>query len=342
MSIFVSIASYSDPVLPFTIRRALERARWPDSLHFGIVDQSPSELLYVPAPEIPADQISLVHINPVQTRGACWARALAQNFYRGQKWFLQLDSHMEFEQDWDAILIGQAESIQASQPRFVISSYPAPFVFENGEPVRKPTTQKILAHLVKPTSTFDGSSPVLSFHAVPVERDAPVRGFHLGAGCVFAPGEFAHRFPYDPWYYFHGEEQALAIRLFTHGWDIFHTSGLPISHLYNDVEGNNRRPMHWNAEDDAKRAVRWTALDLRSKARLASMLFEGNDLGVFGLGRERSLEDYSNFCGINYPQRQISAVAYEGPWRGKRPLTSFAPLTSPQVLFRRTYQMVSP
>ena len=40
MSVFVSIASYCDPVLRFTLARAVAAARWPDRLHFGIVDQS--------------------------------------------------------------------------------------------------------------------------------------------------------------------------------------------------------------------------------------------------------------------------------------------------------------
>ena len=38
MNIFLSIASYCDPVLGFTLARALATARWPERLHFGVVD----------------------------------------------------------------------------------------------------------------------------------------------------------------------------------------------------------------------------------------------------------------------------------------------------------------
>ncbi len=42
MSIFISIASYCDPLLGFTMERAWKQARWPEQLRFGIVEQSPA------------------------------------------------------------------------------------------------------------------------------------------------------------------------------------------------------------------------------------------------------------------------------------------------------------
>jgi hypothetical protein len=40
MRIFLSIVSYCDPVLPFTLQRAVATASAPQRLHFGVVDQS--------------------------------------------------------------------------------------------------------------------------------------------------------------------------------------------------------------------------------------------------------------------------------------------------------------
>ena len=50
MRIFVSIASYCDPVLPFTLGRALATGRHPELLHFGVVDQSPKAMPASPQP----------------------------------------------------------------------------------------------------------------------------------------------------------------------------------------------------------------------------------------------------------------------------------------------------
>jgi hypothetical protein len=35
------------------------------------------------------------------------------------------------------------------------------------------------------------------------------------------------------------------------------------------------------------------------------MLIEGEDLGEYGLGKERTLADYENLAGINLKQRRV-------------------------------------
>ena len=309
MRIFVNIASYCDPVLPFTLDRAIAMAERPDWLHFGVVDQSPAADPRV-VELAQGARLSLVRVDPLDARGPCWARALANSLYDGEAWYLQIDSHMDFDRHWDRTLRTQAKALQAGSRGAVISSYPNAFAFENGQPVRRGVTSKVLAHVVKPGERFEPDHLVLHFEGHPVEQDAPLRGFHAGAGCLFAPGRYAFEFPYDPWFYFHGEEQALSLRLFTHGWDIFHTPGLPIYHLYNNAEsGAPARPMHWDAAHEAQRKITWWTYEQRARERLAT-LASGRDLGVFGLGTVRSMADYAAFSGIDYAARTIAPEAY--------------------------------
>ena len=310
MSVFVSIASYCDPVLRFTLARAVAAARHPDRLHFGVVDQSlPPLPVATPAAVAPA-RLSYLRIDPVYARGPCWARAIAMSLYDGEDWFFQIDSHMDFDLHWDEQLIGHARALLAGRKGVALSSYPNAFVFEGSQPVRKASTAKVLAHVVKPGVVFEPGHPVLGFEAQPLELDQPVAGFHVGAGCLFAPGHFAHAFPYDPWFYFHGEEQALALRLFTHGWDVFHVPGLPVYHLYNTPDsGAPARPLHWDESHDAQRARSWWDLEQRSRRRLEALV-NGDSLGVYGLGPDRSLADYTAFSGIDYAARTLASRAY--------------------------------
>ena len=310
MSLFISIAAYCDPVLAFTLARARAAAQRPQDLHFAVFDQSPEPLQPSALAMLAPSRVSYQRIDPVYARGPCWARAATMALYDGEDWFLQLDSHMDFDPGWDERLISQAQALQPGRPGVVISSYPNAFAFEQGLPVRRSVTQGVLAHVLKPGTRFEAEHPVLAFEAHPVDSDRPLPGFHLGAGCLFAPGRFALAFPYDPALYFHGEEQALAARLFTHGWDIVHMPGLPIYHLYNDGgSGAPPRPLHWDQAHEAKRSQSWWELEQRSRARLAAVL-RGDPLGAYGLSTVRTMAEYAALSGIDYAARTLAPRAY--------------------------------
>jgi hypothetical protein len=310
MSIFVSIASYCDPLLGFTISRALATASRPGELHFGVVDQSPPDWPLLTRGAVEPARLSLVRVEPVFARGPCWARAIAMSLYEGEDWFLQLDSHMDFEEGWDDRLAAEGLRLLPGRPGIVITAYPNPFVFVEDRPVLRPATDKVLAHVVKTGASFDPEHPVLPFEAHPLDRDESVPGYHLAAGCLFAPGRIVQEFPYDPFMYFHGEEHALALRLYTHGWDIFHMPGLPIYHLYNSPDsGAPRRALHWDEEQDRERQRTWWMLEQRSRGRLAALV-AGEPLGAYGLGSARTLADYAAFSGIDFAQRTIASRAY--------------------------------
>ena len=72
---------------------------------------------------------------------------------------------------------------------------------------------------------------------------------------LIAPGRFVEQFPYDPWMYYLGEEQVLALRLFTHGWDIWHPVDNPIGHIYNGDQDATIRPVHWSDDPNAERPI---------------------------------------------------------------------------------------
>lgn len=304
--IFVSIASYCDLVLPFTLQRAVETAARPQRLHFGIVDQSPpgSARSVAPAPA----RTSHVQLDPRDARGPCWARALAMSLHDGEDWFLQLDSHMEFEPAWDRRLVEQALALGAPARALVISSYPGAFALEQGRAVRPAHTSGVLVQVLRPEAAFAPDHPVLPFHAMPVESTQALPAIHVGAGCLFAPGRITQDVPYDPWLYFHGEEQALALRLYTRGWDLFHMPALPVYHLYNDTGGG--RPLHWDEPQDAGRDHAWWELEQRARSRLAALV-AGADLGVYGLGHARSVADFAAFSGIDYANRRLAPRAFE-------------------------------
>lgn len=311
-TIFVSIASYCDSELPYTVQNALDNAKHIDKLRFGIVDQQEKEHRMRFTDEA-ARQIRYLRIEPEESRGACWARAVAMTLYGGEDWFFQIDSHMMFDKDWDEYFIEQWHECRKQAKKPLISSYPHSYEFKDGKRVKCRATEGALAHIVPKTHSFEEGHLALAFNAVPFDTDTPVRGFHIGAGCLFAPGHFVSEVPYDPFGYFTGEEQALALRAFTRGWDIFHPPKLPVYHLYDTATNPIKRKKHWDEASDKVRAERWWDKDKRAKQRF-QQLVDNEPMGIYGAGRRRTVQDYADFCGVDYKTKTLTETARVGPW----------------------------
>ncbi|MGB1531124.1 MAG: GlcNAc-transferase family protein [Gammaproteobacteria bacterium] len=113
MSIFISIASYQDPLLISTIFSAYNNAEKKEDLIFSICDQSDNG---IKVDKITfANQIHYEHVDPLFSKGPCWARHRAQSFFNDEDFFLQIDSHTQFAPGWDIIFIEQLEKISANQ-----------------------------------------------------------------------------------------------------------------------------------------------------------------------------------------------------------------------------------
>jgi hypothetical protein len=303
--IFVSIAAYRDPDLLPTLQDALDQAQHPKALHLGVLEQSEAPTKLPPDLHQRAGQLSYLHLHHRFSRGPCWARALIATSLRDEEYFLQIDSHTRFDKGWDEAFISAYEAVEGRQPKAILSTYPCAFEVEGDVAVKKPMPGQALVLRPRSDASLQGASPVLSFHAIPTPATAALPGFHVGAGCLFAPARLLQEVPLDPWLYFHGEEQNLAVRAWTHGWDIWHPPDLPIYHLYGRRDD---RPVHWEEEEDRDRPVKWWQLHAQAEQRMAALLFERHDLKAYGLGTARSLEAYASASGIDYCQRRVSDI----------------------------------
>jgi len=129
--------------------------------------------------------------------------------------------------------------------------------------------------------------------------ERPLRARFVSAHFLFTVGSFCRDVPYDPELYFYGEEISLAVRAFTHGYDLYHPHRVMLWHEYSRAE----KAKHWGDHPD------WHLADGHSFARcrrLLGMEGENPDLGRFGLGKERSLRDYERFAGIRFALRSVT------------------------------------
>jgi hypothetical protein len=300
-TIFIQIASYRDPQLLPTLQDCIAKAKYPDNLRFGIAWQHNDNDSWDNLDEYTNDnRFRIMDIDYRDSLGVCWARNLIQSLYKNEEYTLQLDSHHRFAQDWDVTLIDMLKELQSkgySKP--LITGYIPSFDPDNDPAARVQEPWKM---------TFDRFIPEGAIFFLPASFDKntdnlnePMLGRFYSAHFAFAPGSFAKEVKHDPYYYFHGEEINIAVRAFTHGYDIFYPNKVVCWHEYT----RKGRSKQW--DDDKKWGERNNTCHDRNR-KLFGMDNSVNDIdfGKYGFGSVRSLKDYEKYAGISFSKRAVT------------------------------------
>lgn len=294
--IFVSIAAYRDSECQWTLRDLFEKATFPERVFPGVVFQYlPDKDQHCFQFETRPEQVRMLKLHALESRGACWARHLVQSLWQGEEYYLQIDSHMRFEPDWDERLIRMLELCPASKP--VLSTYPPGY-----EPPDNLNPKMYCTLTVRGIDDNGLVSLIAASAPLSSAPEIPLKNPFLAAGFIFARGQFIQEVPYDPHLYFSGEEITLAARAFTHGWDLFTPTDVICYHHY-----NRKAPVHWSDHE------KWHLLNRRAVARVRHLLgLEQStdpevlvELDRFGLGTVRTFSEYEALSGIDFSQRRF-------------------------------------
>ena len=295
-SIFVNVAAYRDPELAPTLRDLFARAADPGRVVVGICLQTiPGADFDCQIPPELARRCRVDQVDARESLGVCWARHRAQSLWQGEAYTLHIDSHMRFMSRWDRILLEM--HAQCPSPRAAISTYPPPY-----DPPDH-LDRAAVADMHAEDFDADGLVRVRARSRPPDPHHPPRRHPFVAAGFLFAAAEMIGQVPYDPYLYFHGEEITLAVRLFTHGWDVFAPNRCALFHDYG--QGRHR---HWQDHPD------WVDLNWRSLSRVRHLLGieESHDPAVlveldrYGLGDVRNIVQFQDFAGIDFKMGKVS------------------------------------
>lgn len=306
--IFIQIASYRDSELVPTIRSCIDNCSDPDRLRFGIVWQyhELDEFNKEFEPYLEHPQFTVTKVLWNESRGMCWARSLIQKMWQGEKYTMQLDSHMRFSPGWDTFLIDSMNQTGSAKP--LLTAYCGVYEAHNpGYALSDFPFQMI------PTKFSDhGTIPFIgsSMHEVPT---APVPARFVSGHFFFTLGQHCQEYLYDPDLYFAGDEISLSIRSYTLGYDLYHPHKTLVFHDYCSYP----RPKHWgdHVEKTTEIELLWWERDNISKRRLRQLLKEednGIDLGEYGLGTVRSHAEYEAYAGIDFANRRLHPDALTG------------------------------
>lgn len=290
LTIFVSVASYRDRDCAGTLKSMFSKARHPGRVFAGVCEQNSDDAkeACLPAAFEWHDQVRRVSVPHREAKGPTYARYLCATLYRGEAYFLQVDSHTRFVQDWDV----HALEVHRSCPRpdrAVLTHYPHDWGLAS-----KTRDVPVLCK-----SKFDKQG-LVTFDAVVMPAAAKPRPVPFTAGgFLFGPGAMVTRVPYDPAlpHLFQGEELLYSARLWTHGFDFFTPTRNLVFHHYH----RNEASRFW---DDVDYAEEQAATVKKVKALLAGEL-EGYS---HGMGPDRTLDEYWEFAGIDWEASETTSA----------------------------------
>jgi len=296
-TIFVSIASYRDSVCNNTVKSMLEAADNKNRVFVGICQQNKDEdedclLSFEESPNL-----KIIRIKHTEAKGPTYARYLCSTLWDGEEYYFQIDSHTKFVKSWDTKLINMIKKIKEMglSKKPVISHYPK----EITDYESRDKSQYSVPRMCK---SFFNKRDMISF--LGAETMDTKKEFYqtpyVAGGMVFSESYFLNELPYDPElpYLFVGEEILHSIRYYTNGWDIFTPDENIIFHEYTRKD----KPKIWTdnptySDMDAFEKVKYYIGLVSDDSKIKDNLKK--NLHKYGLGSERSLDDYYNFAGID-------------------------------------------
>jgi hypothetical protein len=297
-SIFVLISSYRDFELKPTILDMIDNSSGLYDLHFGI-HVSYLDQLEIDIPDIP--NIKYVTSKIPENIGVGMGRYLASQFYSGEDYYFQCDSHSRFVKNWDKIAIDSILLYQNNGiKKPLLTMYPANYWYKDM------TFSEIETDQIDPSYKTN-----ISFHEKPedfknlripsqmaVDAKGNIFTKSVSAGCIFTVGPFMSP---NKDMAFWGEEIMIAARAYTHGYDLVVPSEQFIYHLYYNSSNPdiNRRKIFW--QDFPKE---FEIMNKKSRDIIYKILTQGL-VGDGLLGTERTLNEYGVFAGLDFTSGQI-------------------------------------
>lgn len=292
--IFIQIAAYRDLELPKTIKSAIENAKHPENLTFGIINQFDSKTRGILSAFKQNSQFRIIEEPWYRTNGVGDARCRCGKLYAGEKWTLQIDSHSRFGGNWDERLI--AEWRRCNDEKAILSTYPPEFRYDDNNSgkwhfTNYQTTQMYIKELWQ-------SIPKLASRRIAVP-DAHVMGYLTAGGFQFAPGMICKDIPYIKEIWFFGEEAVRSLQFFTHGYNVYIPNDLPVFHLYNrlKVAGDDAHYL-WQDIHEGPLRERYDKGTIAGYKIAQDLLLDRSHTNVRYLGTVRTHGDFYDAIGV--------------------------------------------
>jgi hypothetical protein len=287
--IMCSVASYRDKQCLSTVKELIDKAKHPHNLVIVVCIQNHPE-----EDETCMDRLDkkgavlkYIDLDFKQAKGPCWARYLIQQEWSGEEYFLQIDSHTRFVDDWDTKCIDQLKMLPNKS---VLSNYVSEFNLETGEKDKNPLRAGLFVEHNN-GNDVDGFFRINSPYVPVGVPKSPMCNKGWSACFSFSKSDILHDGPYDAFtpFLFFGEEMDIYARLYTRGWHSYAPS-VPI--CFTNFNRSYRKTFWENPEESIVGAL--SRLRLYYKFKFVDDIHPSLkvDMDKYALGTVRSLEDF--------------------------------------------------
>jgi len=300
-TIFISIAAYNEPDLVQTIKSALDMASHPDRLRFGVSchyndNNSPDLSMF--------NNLKKINIDYKAQLGCPPSRLNTFYLYDDEDYFLQIDAHMLFEENWDEDLVEAYENLKNYFEKPVISSYvPWWGREEDGSITGYNSNSSTSMPVLIPSSDleYNKSQSHLMIYAYSHDyKDSFYKEHFLTSGhFIFCDKSFSTEILPDPLMLFGGEEPVLAIRLWTRGYRIFSINKAIAWHRnkFSGIKYNR----DWRFDDrDLGELQKHYLRKMGKSLRRVKAICTGEIVGYWGAKDLESLKEYEKNLGVDF------------------------------------------
>ena len=313
-TILAQIASYRDPELKNTILSLRGMAADPGRIHIAVCCQGEDPSVMEWFETIP--NLTCRYYSKEQAPGTCTARYECNRMLKNERFVLHLDSHMRFARHWDVMLIDQWARCQ--DEKAILSGYCQSYSELYAQPWDSElfTDRSLCRARIQTMGGYNGEGAVTPFLIPGGSQDSggePVRSAMVSAHFLFGPAVIDREVPNDPHMYFVGDELPMALRYFTHGYNLYSPGICCVWHLYErqKVLKEHGQTYEWpNSLEKEKLLKHW--IERKRIAKLYGIEDNDQDLTGFDLGTERSLQEFEEFAGICFRTRHITQRALNG------------------------------
>lgn len=307
--ILVHLPAYRDPELIPTIEDAMNQAKNPNRLVFGICRQFNAEDKFDNVDKYRSDsRFKIIDMDYTKAKGLAFARYQINTMLEEEEYVLQLDSHHRFTKHWDETLISMHDGLKKKGVKKPLLAGYCPHYspFNDPEGRCKDPWQTIFGCFYPFGTIFIRPMGLQNWESL----TEPIPARFLSGHFSFGDNHWGKTIRHDPDIYFSGEELNLTIRSFTHGYDIYHPHKIVIWHSTMREERNGM--LLW--DDQFKRGEDWHTAQHQARAKIRQLLRtedNGFDLTGYDLGGERTLHEYERYAGVCFKDKSVQPYTVE-------------------------------